>query len=438
MISLAVPLILVETSYMAIITTDVVMMGWLGPEALATGSLAGHFYAFFEYFAFGVLGAVAPMLSQHLGARRFRQVRPTMRQGFWVSIILAVPCTAAIWHAEAILLVLGQDPTIAADGQAYVRWMVLGLLPGMWFLILAEFLAAHERPRATLVVVVIAIGANALANYSLMFGHFGFPRLGLIGAGIGSALVSGLMCALLLGYVLLDRRFRRYRLLGRLWRIDPSQFREIFVLGIPIAMTALAEMGMFFASALLMGMIGTMTLAAHAVAVQCASIAYMVPFGLGQAASVRVGRAAGAGNMKGVSIAGWTALAMAVCFAFIPASAFLFFGEFITGLFLETDLPDNRTVIELAVSFLVIAVAFQFADATQATALGALRGLKDTRVPMIIALTGYWGIGLASAAVFGVYLDFGGRAVWLCMAVGLLAVAVALVLRFRVRIRALA
>ncbi|MEE8515008.1 MAG: MATE family efflux transporter [Alphaproteobacteria bacterium] len=432
-VSLAVPLVLIALAWVAMVTTDRVMMGWLGPESLAAGSLAGQFFLFFEYFAIGVLGAVAPILSQHLGARRYRMVRRTVRQGFWVAVILAFPCMAMIWHAQAILVLLGQDPDLASAGQSYVRFMVLGFLPGLWLVVLSAFLAAHTRPRATLVVTVLGIGINALADYALMFGHFGFPRLGLIGAGVASAAVSTFMFLALLSFVLIDRRLRRYRLLGRFWRADWSQLYEIVRLGLPIAVAHLAEVGMFLASTLLMGLIGTAALAAHAIANQCAVIVYMVPYGIAQAATVRVGRAVGAGTHQAAARAGWAAVALGIGFAFLPAAAFWFLGGAIVDLFLDTARPENRVAIDLAVSFLAIAALLQFADGTQCTAFGALRGLKDTRGPMLIALAGYWGLGLMSAAVFGVYLGFGGQAIWISLAVALSVVGALLVRRFSTR-----
>jgi MATE family multidrug resistance protein len=429
-VTLAVPLVLTVLAYMAMVTTDKVMMGWLGPESLAAGQLAEQLYVFFEYFAIGVLGAVAPILSQHLGARRYRMVRRAFRQGVWVAVIVALPCMAVIWHAQAILVLLGQDPDLASAGQSYVRFMVLGFLPGLWLVVLSRFLAAHMRPRATLVVVVLGIGLNALADYALMFGHFGFPRLGLIGAGVATAIVTTFMFLALLTFVLIDRRLRRYRLLGRFWRVDWSQIYEILRLGLPIAVAHLAEVSMFLAATLLMGLIGTAALAAHAIANQCAVIVYMVPYGIAQAATVRVGRAVGAGKHQAMARAGWTALALGIGFAFLPAAAFWFLGDAIVDIFLDTARPENKTSIDLAVSFLAIAALLQFADATQATAFGALRGLKDTRGPMLISLAGYWGLGLTSAAVFGVYLDFGGQAIWVSLAVAVSVVGALLVRRF--------
>jgi MATE family multidrug resistance protein len=432
-VTLAVPLVLTVMAYMAMVTTDRVMMGWLGPESLAAGKLAGHLYDFFEFFSIGVIDAVAPILAQLLGARRYRLVRRTFRQGLWVAVIVALPCMVLIWHTGAILVLLGQDPDLASAGQSYVRFMVLGFIPGLWFLVLSRFLAAHQRPRATMVVTVLGVGLNALADYALMFGQFGFPRLGLIGAGIATAVVMTVMFLALLSFVLIDRRLRRYRLLGRLWRADWSQISEILRLGLPIAVANLSEIGMFLAATLLMGLLGTAALAAHAIASQCAVIVYMVPYGIAQAATVRVGRAMGAGKHRTIARAGWTALALAIGFAFLPATVFWFQGEAIVDLFLDTTRPENKTTIDLAVSLLVIAALFQFADATLVTAQGALRGLKDTRGPMLIALAGYWGLGFTSAALFGVYLGFGGQAIWISLAVALSVVGALLVRRFWAR-----
>ena len=435
MVSLAVPLALTQLAYVAIVTTDVVMMGWLGPESLAAGVLSSHLYFFFAVFGLGVLEAVAPIVSQDLGARRFRMVRSTVRQGFWAAVMLALPCMAIVWHTQPILTLLGQDPELAGAGQPYVRLMMLGLLPGLWQMVLSEFLAAHGRPRAILVVTVVGIAVNALGDYALMFGHFGFPRMGLTGAGVASAVVNTFMFLALFGFVLIDRRLRRYRLLGYFWRADWSRLFEIIRLGVPIAVTELAEMGMFLALSLLMGLIGTSALAAHAVAGQSGMVAFMVPLGLAQAATVRVGRAVGAGDPRAAARAGWTALVLGGIYAFLPAAAFWFFGDVLAGAFLDTTQSGNRTTIGLAVSLLAIAALFQFADTIQLVTRGVLRGFKDTRGPMLISLLGYCGLGLPFAALFGFTFDLGGQGIWLGMAAGIAVVGVLLVLRFRSKTR---
>jgi MATE family multidrug resistance protein len=432
---LALPLALTQLSHIAMVTTDVVMMGRLGPAALAAGTLANHYFWFFDMFAMGLLSAVAPILSQYLGARRFRRVRRTVRQGFWAALLVSLPCATAIWHTQSVLGLLGQDPELAGAAQSYLRHMLLGFLPGLWFIVLAAFLAAHTRPRATLVVAILGIGVNGLADYVLMFGHFGFPALGLVGAGIATATVSSFMFLGLLCFVLLDRRLRRYRLLGRFWRTDWPQLLEVFQVGLPIGITVLAEIGMFLAAALLVGLLGTVPLAAHAIAVQCAAIVYMIAHGIGQASTVRVGRASGAGDHRGAARAGWTGLVLGLGYAFLPAAAFWFLGGAIVDLYLDSAQTESAVVKDLAISFLAVAALFQFADAAQVTIMGALRGLRDTRVPMLIALCGYWGLGLTAAAFFGVYLGFGGEAIWSGLALGLSGVGICLVQRFRIQTR---
>lgn len=434
-IALAVPLALTQLSHIAVVTTDVVMMGWLGPTSLAAGTLANHYYWFFDMFAMGLVGAVAPIVAQHLGARRFREVWRAVRQGIWAALIISVPCITAIWFSGSALVLLGQDAALSGLAQDYLRHMVIGFVPGLCFVALASFLAAHTRPRAVLVVAVLAIGINGVADYGLMFGNSGLPRLELAGAGIASATVSTFMFLGLLGFVLIDRRLRRYRLLGRFWRPDWSQLREIFKVGLPIAVTVLAEIGMFLAAALLVGLLGTEALAAHAIALQCTAIAYMIAYGICQAATVRVGRAVGAGDHGGAARAGWTALSIGLIYAVIPALAFWFAGGFLVDLYLGSGQSGTDVVKSLAVSFLAIAALFQFIDCAQVTIMGGLRGLKDTRAPMLFALVRYWGLGLPFAAYFGIYQGYGGQGVWGGLALGLSVVGICPIARFRVRSR---
>lgn len=434
---LAVPLALTQLAYIAIMTTDVVMMGWLGPDALAAGALAGHFHLLFSLFAMGVLAGATPVLAQHLGARRFRMIRPTVHHGFWLAFMLAVPCAAVIWQAGAILVFLGQDPRIAADGQSYLRYMVWGLLPGLWQVVLIEFLAAHARPRAALVVIASGIGLNALADYVLMFGNFGFPRLGLDGAGIASALVNTFMFLGLLVFVLSDRRLRRYRLPAGPWTVERSGLFEIVRIGIPIAVAELAEMGMFFVTSLLMGVIGAAALAAHAVAAQCCAIAIMVPIGIAQAGAVRTGRAIGARRPASAVRTGWTAMSLGGGFALLPAFAFWFLGGHLVDLVLDRTLPENEAAAGLAVALLGVAAFFQLADAVQIVSRGVLQGLKDTRTPMLIVFATSWGLGLPTAALLGIALDFGGEGIWIGLAAAMIGACGLLIGRFRKQVRRL-
>jgi MATE family multidrug resistance protein len=239
----------------------------------------------------------------------------------------------------------------------------------------------------------------------------------------------------MLGYALRHRRFRRFHLLVRFWQPDWEKFRAIFAVGLPIGLTVLAETGLFSVAALLMGRLGTNEVAAHAVALQLAATAFMVPLGLGQAATVRVGLAYGRGDREGVRKAGWTALAMGTGFMTLTCLTFLLLPYTLVAVFLDSSDPANTTALTLAATYLAIAGIFQLADGAQVVAAHALRGLSDTKVPMLLALVGYWLVGLPTAYALGFLLDWRGTGIWLGLAAGLAFVAVVLVARFALRER---
>jgi MATE family multidrug resistance protein len=342
-----------------------------------------------------------------------------------------------IWNGRHLLLATGQDPALAVLSEDYLRAVCWGLVPSLWFVVLRCFVTAHARTRAVLVITFAAVALNAIGNYALMFGHFGLPRWELTGAGVTSSTVSALMVLALLTHMQWDRQFRRYHILARFWRADWPRFFELFRIGVPIGLTIVAEAGLFSAAALLMGLISTEALAAHAIALQCAAVAFMVPLGHGQAAVVRVGLAAGARDGAGVHRAGWSALAAGLLFMACSALVFWFAGRFLVGLFLDASAPENAEVIELAVAFLMIAALFQLVDGGQVIGVHVLRGLKDTAVPMWLAIGGYWAVGFVASAGLAFPLGLGGRGVWIGLALGLAFVAFAVNWRFHRRERLL-
>ena len=430
-VHLAAPLALSHLSYMAILLTDVVMMGWIGTEAIAAGTLARDYFWVLGAFSMGVLTGATPIMAQHLGARRFRRIRPVVRNAAWLALVLTIPVSVAAWYSSPILVLLGQDQQVSDDGQAYLRWLLWGLLPSLWFVVLTEFLAAHTRPRAVLVVTLFGIALNALLDYSLMFGNFGAPNMGLEGAGVASLVVNWVMFLALLGFVLRHRKFRRYHLLGRMWRIERPVMTEIVRVGTPIAVTEITEMGMYFVTTLMMGLIGVNALAAHAVTAQCYAIVFMIPVGLAQAGAVRVGRAAGARDAAALARSGWTATALAGLLVLLPAIVFWLAGRAVAGLILDPANPANAEALDLAVLLLGVAAFFMIADAVQIAARGALQGLKDTAVPMLIAVATSWGLGIPTAVVLGFHLGFGGPGIWAGMAVAMTGAAWLLIRRFR-------
>ncbi len=276
----------------------------------------------------------------------------------------------------------------------------------------------------------MGIAANALCNYALMFGNWGFPRLELAGAGLSTFIVNTLMFLLLLTYVLTQEAYRRYSLLTRFWKPDWERFLRILLLGMPIGFMMMAEVGLFTVAGQFMGWLGPDELAGHAIALQLAAIAFMVPMGLSQAATVRVGLAHGQASEEGVRKAGWVSIGMGTGFMAITAAAFWLMPESLVALFLDPALPENTAAYSLAVAFLGIAAIFQLADGAQVVCAAVLRGLNDTAAPMVIGILGYGGVGITLAYVLGFVFEMRGIGIWIGLAAGLAAVALTLMARF--------
>ncbi len=436
-LALAWPIILTNLLQIALTTTDVIMMGRLGPDALAAGVLGANFFFAFVIFGIGLVSAVSPMVARERGIRSYavRDVRRTVRQGLWSAIAIAIPVWTILWFAKPILLALGQEPDVAAAAARYLSTLQWAFLPFLGYITMRNFIAAAERPLWGLWAGGIGFVANAFAAWCLIFGELGFPRLELLGAGIATTVSSTAMFGVLALVATFDRRFRRYHIFGRFWRPDWRRFRQLWALGLPIAVTLVFEVSIFNGAVILMGLIGKTALAAHSIAIQIASVAFMVPLGFGQAVTVRVGRAYGAGDRDAITRAGWTAFAMGVGFMAVTASLMLFEPHLLIAAFLDTEAPANLPVVELAVTFLAIAAVFQLVDGAQAVGSGMLRGLHDTRVPMILAGLGYWGIGLPLGVVFAFPLKLGGAGVWMGLASGLAVVAVLMTTRWIMRER---
>lgn len=433
--TLAWPLIIAQVAGILLFTTDVVMMGWLGPSYLAAGTLATGLLHPVFLGGLGTLTATAPMIAQAIGARQFRSVRRTVRQGFWASFVLAAIIIPVILNSERIFLLLGQVPETAALAQTYLNFAIGATLPGLLIVGLRSLLQARGDTSVILWITVAGVLVNGLGNYALMFGNFGFPRLELVGAGISTTFVNSVMFLLALAYVVFHRRYKRYMVLVRLWKPDWPRFFDLFRIGLPIGATLMSEVGMFGVAVIMMGWLGTNEVAAHAIALQCAAIAFMVPLGLSQATIVRVGTAFGARNPIGVARAGWTSMGLTLAFMSITCMVFLLAPAALVQIFLDPARPENAESLRLAASYLAIAALFQLVDGAQVSAAASLRGLSDTRVPMLVALIGYWLIGIAVAYVAAFQFGLRGIGIWLGLASGLAFVAISLTLRFAWRDR---
>jgi MATE family multidrug resistance protein len=435
-LALAWPLILANLTMQLIQATDVVLLGWLGPNELAAAALGLSLSFGMILFALGVLTATSPMMASALGARSnaVRDVRRTFRQGVWAAALMTVPTLIVLWNAEGVILAFGQEPELARLAGRFLRGYMWVIPTWMLFQVMRNFVSALERPGWVLAISAAGIPLNALVSWSLIFGHLGMPELGIVGGGIGSSIVWAAMALALAIVVLTNRQFRRFHLFGRFWRPDWPRFRQLFRLGGPIGLTMGFEGAVFSAAAYLMGLFGAPSVAAHQIALQIAATSFMVPLALGQATTVRVGLAYGRGDRAAIGLAGWTAFGLSTAFMTLMATLMFAFPRELITLFLE-DTPANATVVALGVSFLRIAALFQIVDGWQVVGAGMLRGLHDTRVPMIFALFGYWAIGLGVGVALAFFMDWHGIGIWWGLAAGLGVVAILMLWRWSRRDR---
>jgi len=417
--------------------TDVLMVGWLGAEELAASSLGFNLAMICAIFAMGLITASAPMMASQIGrmAHSVRDLRRTFRAAMWASVVIMVPIFVLLWNTQGILLFLGQVPVLAEKAQVYIRAYMWSILFFLLTLVARNFLSALEKPVWALIIGVAGVIGNAIFNYILIFGKLGFPALGLLGAGIGSVLTNALMFAGMVAVLMLHPKFRRYHLFGRFWRADWQRFKALWRLGLPIAVTMGLEGGVFAAAVVLMGLIDIASVAAHAIALQIASVTFMIPMGIAQAATVRVGIGYGKRDAAWIHRAGWTSFVLGTGFMTVMAAILWIFPGTLVGLFIESTTAQNTEVVHLAISFLAIAALFQIFDGAQAVGAGMLRGLHDTRVPMIFAGFGYWIVGIGVGAGLAFWWDWRGVGIWIGLAVGLGIVAVLMLARWMMRER---
>jgi MATE family multidrug resistance protein len=431
-LALSWPMVLTNLAQTAMNLTNLMVLGRVGADTLAAAALGNNLYFAPMVFGLGFMLATVPMMAREVGRNRHsvRDLRRTVRQGLWAAVLIVMPVWLILWQGEAILLAMGQEPALARDAGTYLRAMQWGLLPFYFYIVLRSFIMTLERPGWATVVAFAAVGFNLVGTWALVFGNLGFPRLGIAGSAISTSLSSLLMFLGMVLVVSLDRRFRRYRLFGRFWRSDWPRFRQLARLGLPIAAMMAFETTLFNASAFLMGVIGAASLAAYAIVMQICSMSFMVPLGVNQAATVRVGIAHGAGDAAGVSRAGWTAYGVGVGFMALAALVMVAVPRTLISVFLDIDAPANAEVVAIATTFLIFAALFQIVDGAQAVGAGMLRGLHDTGVPMLIAGIGYWGIGMPLGTVLAFHFGLAGVGIWIGLSSGLAVVAVLLLWRW--------
>ncbi|SMG24740.1 MATE family efflux transporter [Paracoccus sp. J56] len=429
-LALGLPLVGSHLARMAIHVADTVMMGWYGVTELAALVIAVSFFNILFFlgmgFGIGVMGLIATAIARGDEV----EVRRSARMALWLSVIYAVLVLPAMWYSGPILLAVGQKPDVAQLAQDYLRIEGVGLIAVLCQLTLNSYLAAMERTQVVLWITLAGLPVVIFLNWVLIFGNMGMPEMGVRGAAIAAVVVQYVGLLAIAAYAAWLPVARKYRLFQRFWRPDRTEMRAVFLLGLPIGLTMVAEGGLFVGSNVMMGWIGTRELAAHGIALQLASLTFMLHLGMSNAATVRVGQAKGRGDALGMRDAGITVTVVSAVIAVLAVAAFELFPRQLVGLYLDATHAETPAIIEIAAALLFYAGLFQLTDAMQVIGLGLLRGVQDTRVPMVIAAVSYWLVGIPVAYGLAFIAGIGPAGLWLGLVAGLTCAAVLLMRRF--------
>lgn len=425
---LGLPLVGGHLAQMAIGVTDTVMLGWYGVEALAAVTLASTYFFVLFIFGSGFAWAVMPMVASFHAERDETSIRRATRMGLWLSFGFALLALPLMVFSEPILQRMGQQDAVVSLGSQYLSIAGWGIMPALFVMVLKSYLAALERTQVVLWITVLAAITNGLVNYALIFGNWGAPELGVTGAAIAS--LSTQMVSLIGVVIYVKVVLPEHDLFRRMWAVDRDMLGQVFRLGWPISITSLSEVGLFAASAVMMGWLGTIPLAAHGIALQMASLTFMVHLGLGNAATVRAGNAYGRSDAPHLAHGAWVVTVMSLVVSVVTVGFFIAFPEFFIGIFILDDDPARAEILSIGAGFLLMAGLFQLADGTQVIALGTLRGVQDTRLPMVYAAFSYWIVGVPTGYLLCFVLGWQGIGIWAGLAIGLAVAAALLNWRF--------
>ena len=425
---LGMPLILSNLAMFAIHITDTVMLGWYDVTALAASTIAGTLFFVIFIVGAGFAQAVTPLVASAAEQDDEVQVRRVTRMGLWLSIFYGLVVTIPFFWAEDILIAIGQDAEVSRLAHIYLQIVIWQMIPALIVMTFKSFLAALEHTAIILWATIGTAILNVFINYALIFGNWGMPELGIKGAAIASLTVTLITVLLLVIYIM--RVLPQFELFKNFWRSDSEILKRVFMLGWPIGVTSLAEGGLFSASAIMVGWIGPIELAAHGIAIQLASLTFMVHIGFSQAATVRAGRALGRKDEVSLRRGGITAIGMSAVYAVVTSLIFLAMPEALVSLFIDPNEPERANLLRIGASLVMVAALFQLVDGLQVLALGLLRGVQDTTVPMVMAAISYWVIGLPVSYLLAFTLGFGAVGLWLGLVIGLAIAAALLLWRF--------
>ena len=409
---------------------DTIMMGRLGSETIAAGGLASWTFIAILNTVGGLVLGISPLVAEAYGAGEPKRIETLTRQGFWLVLFLAMPTVLVISNLDGIMLYLKQVPSTVALAKSYLDWMVWGFFPALSFILLRGVVSSLSQTRPIVVIVVCGTVFNICGNYVLGFGKLGFPRLELAGLAIASSVTWWGMLVALVVYLLRQPQLKTYRFFSGMPKLKPTIIWELCQTGIPIGIFMALELGLFTVVTYLMGTLGTEVLAAHQIVFQTIMVTFMIPLGMSYAATVRVGQWFGKQDLAGVKRAGYVSIGLGFGIMALLAIAMLIFPRSIVAIYLDPNDPANEGLIALILPMFAIASLSQILDAVQKITYGALQGVQDINVPVLLNILSFWGVGLGAGYVLGFTVGLSGVGLWLGQSLGIALSAVLFFTRF--------
>lgn len=429
LLQLAIPLASAQVAQSLIGFVDTLMMGRLGATTLAAGGLASITFMTLTSVVGAVFMAVTPLIAEADGAQKKHRVATITSQGFHLVIILTMPLAMIIANLDRLLLAMGQDPVTIALADTYLDIMAWGCFPILGFMLLRGVASGLSHARPLMLIVMGGTISNIVGNYVLAFGKFGLPKLEIAGLAIASVITFWFMFLALVVYLIRHPRLKTYRLFAQLGQFQPVIFLKLIRLGTPIGIFIALESGLFAVVTYLMGALGTETLAAHQIVLQTIVIIFMIPLGISYATTIRVGQALGKDDLVGIQRATALSIILGLIFNLIIAIAICIFPQLVIGLYLDLKDPANLAVIKMAVPMLTIGVVALILDGMQKIIYGALQGLQDTQIPVLLSIPAFWGIGLTTGYILGFNYGMGGKGLWIGQSLGLAIAAILFLIR---------
>ena len=432
---LAIPLIGAQLAQSIIGFIDTIMMGRLGADTLAAGGLASLTFNSFLLTIAGIVMSLSPLIAEAYGAKNHQRITKLTYQGLWLVVLLAIPSMVLVAKLDIVMLLLGQTPTTVNLANSYLDVILWGFFPALGFAMLRCVMSALSQTRPIMMIVAVGTVLNIFGNYVLGFGKLGFPNLGLAGLALASALTHWVMFFALLFCSLKHPQLKKYGLFQKIQSLNLPTITELLKVGVPIAVFYSLEVGLFVTVTYLMGVLGTEVLAAHQIVLQTIYVVFMIPLGISLATTIRVGQWLGKRNMIGIKLSAYLGLASGLAFAVVITIVMLLFPQAVVGLYLDLNNPTNAPIVALALPMLTVGTLAQALDGMQKIAYGALQGLQDTKIPMLLSIPAFYGVGLTTGCILSFSFNWGGVGLWLGQSVGLAVGAVLFLIRFRQLIR---